>query len=123
MLKGFWGSAWSKIRRAYLIHLRRRHVVETIAGRRVGQCRRCGKCCHIAHRCPFLNGTNDCSIYERRPLQCRMFPINEKDLMVVPGCGFDFTPPPERQGAAEKRPLRGRVVALVARLVAFVLAS
>jgi phosphatidylserine decarboxylase len=64
---------------------------------RRGKCVRCGECCSIAFRCPYLDGENHCTIYERRPKQCGLFPITEKDLGPwVPSCGHYFEKLKER---------------------------
>ncbi|GAB4342852.1 MAG: hypothetical protein Kow0099_20790 [Candidatus Abyssubacteria bacterium] len=56
--------------------------------KRTGACRRCGKCCQLAFRCPFYDGTG-CVIYSFRPPQCRKYP-RTKEESIVPDCGFRF---------------------------------
>jgi len=83
-------EGWGKVRRFYLCHFRKGYVERMRALRR-GECRRCGECCTIMFRCPHLEGRNECTVYERRALQCRMFPIDERDLRGrFSSCGFYF---------------------------------
>jgi len=74
-------------------------VRRSLASRR-GACRRCGVCCHlVARKCPALrlhaDGGSTCVLYRfYRPVNCRTFPIDPRDLadrdLVAPGtpCGF-----------------------------------
>ena len=82
-------AAWGKARR-YLDCAFAPRKVRAAIERRRGECLRCACCCKILFRCPFLAG-NTCLIYERRFEQCRMYPIDERDLASVDGnCGFHF---------------------------------
>ncbi|MFH0965093.1 MAG: hypothetical protein V2A58_13925 [Planctomycetota bacterium] len=82
-------DAWGKLRR-YLDCALRPGKVRAALERRRGQCRRCARCCSILFRCPFLAG-NTCLIYEKRFEQCRMYPIDPRDLASVDEeCGFYF---------------------------------
>ncbi|HEV2861780.1 MAG TPA: hypothetical protein VGX48_12290 [Pyrinomonadaceae bacterium] len=83
-----------KLRRFVQIRFRRDEVEDALELRR-GDCNRCGDCCEILFKCPFLkkhgDGTTSCGIYEDRPRQCRLFPIDRRDLAEVRGnCGFYF---------------------------------
>jgi hypothetical protein len=89
-----------KLRRLYLGFLRPGYVKESLA-RRVGQCDRTGACCHLMYTCPLLVTKSTpvrCSIHEIKPLSCRLFPIDERDLedrdIVSPDvpCGYSFVP-------------------------------
>jgi len=82
---------WGKVRRYLLVHLAKAYVERQLVLRR-GACRRCGSCCALGFRCLHLRGRNECGVYERRYLQCRLFPIDRRDLAEVPGrsCGFWF---------------------------------
>ncbi|HLM58082.1 MAG TPA: YkgJ family cysteine cluster protein [Pyrinomonadaceae bacterium] len=87
-------QAQGKLRRFVRIRFRNEEVVEALAQRR-GDCNRCGACCEILFKCPFLkkheDGTTTCGIYEDRPRQCRLFPIDRRDLAEVRGtCSFYF---------------------------------
>jgi hypothetical protein len=87
-----------KVRRFYLHQFRRRYVEEQVA-KRQGDCGRCAACCKLLFRCPFLDDSGPlptCSIHDRRPDNCRFFPIDPRDLadrdLVDPTnpCGFSF---------------------------------
>ena len=87
-------QAQGKLRRFVSINFRKEEVVAQLALRR-GECNRCGACCEILFKCPFLkkhrDGTTSCGIYEDRPNQCRLFPIEKRDLEEVRGtCSFYF---------------------------------
>lgn len=70
--------------------------------RRVGECVRCGVCCRLLFRCPWLEALPDggarCRHHDRRPDNCRIFPVNEscirdRDTLApdIP-CGYRFVP-------------------------------
>lgn len=89
---------WGKIRRFYLIQFRPEYVRKSLARRR-GECHRTGACCMLAFPCPTLSRLSKlplCRIYARRPPNCHIFPIDERDLadrnLVNPWepCGFSF---------------------------------
>lgn len=68
---------------------------EALLARRRGECKRCGGCCRLAFRCPFLRtdaeGQTSCRIYGLRFTQCRLFPLHAADLLELRGeCGFSF---------------------------------
>ena len=91
-------QAQGKLRRFVSINFRKEEVVAQLALRR-GDCNRCGACCEILFKCPFLkkhdDGTTTCGIYEDRPSQCRLFPIDQRDLAEVRGtCSFYFIEKP-----------------------------
>jgi hypothetical protein len=91
-------QAQGKLRRFVSANFRRQEVVASLALRR-GECNRCGACCEILFKCPFLkkynDGTTTCGIYEDRPNQCRLFPIEKRDLEEVRGtCSFYFIEKP-----------------------------
>lgn len=102
---------WGKLRRYYLITFRRDRVNASLA-RRTGECNRVGACCKLLHVCPFLDessGEPRCRNYHRRPGNCRIFPIDERDIeernLVSPcsSCGFSFAPEPATDGARPAR--------------------
>ena len=87
-------QAHGKVRRFVQINFRKEEVAADLELRR-GECNRCGACCEILFKCPFLkkyeDGTSTCGIYEDRPNQCRLFPINKRDLTEVRGsCSYYF---------------------------------
>ena len=91
-------QAHGKLRRFVSANFRKQEVVNSLALRR-GECNRCGACCEILFKCPFLkkhdDGTTTCGIYEDRPNQCRLFPIERRDLEEVRGtCSFYFIEKP-----------------------------
>jgi hypothetical protein len=87
-----------KLRRFVSINFRKDEVIEKLTLRR-GDCNRCGACCEILFKCPFLrkhdDGTSTCGIYEDRPNQCRLFPLEQRDLAEVRGtCSYYFIEKP-----------------------------
>jgi hypothetical protein len=74
--------------------------------RRRGECNRCGACCKILFRCPFLGtdaeGQYTCRIYDKRFAQCRLFPLHAADLAELSECSYTFV---EGEASAEL-PLR-----------------
>ena len=91
-------QAQGKLRRFVSANFRKDEVIASLALRR-GDCNRCGACCEILFKCPFLkkhkDGTTTCGIYEDRPNQCRLFPIEKRDLEEVRGsCSFYFIEKP-----------------------------
>ena len=67
--------------------------------RRKGDCNRCGACCKILFRCPFLatdaEGQYTCRIYEKRFAQCRLYPLHAGDLLELEGqCSYTFAAEP-----------------------------
>src|ERR1043165_4874626 len=87
-----------KLRRFVNVNFRKNEVIEKLALRQ-GECNRCGACCEILFKCPFLkkhrDGTTSCGIYEDRPSQCRLYPIDRRDLAEVRGsCSFYFIEKP-----------------------------
>src|SRR5947209_12363046 len=91
-------QAQGKIRRFVNTNFRKQEVIASLALRR-GECNRCGACCEILFKCPFLkkhkDGTTTCGIYEDRPNVCRLFPIDKRDLQEVNGsCSFYFIEKP-----------------------------
>jgi Putative zinc- or iron-chelating domain len=62
-----------------------------------GGCISCGASCNLLFKCPHWDeGSRRCSIYEDRPMACRMFPITPADLrdrdLAASGtkCGYSF---------------------------------
>ncbi|HYY97480.1 MAG TPA: YkgJ family cysteine cluster protein [Pyrinomonadaceae bacterium] len=97
-------QAHGKLRRFVRIRFKREEVIAALSLRR-GDCNRCGACCEILFKCPFLkkhgDGTTTCGIYEDRPTQCRLFPIDRRDVEEVRGtCSFYFIEKPIKLGKA-----------------------
>ena len=78
-----------------------REDTDPLLAKRQGDCNRCGACCKILFRCPFL-GTDDegqytCRIYKMRFSQCRLFPLRAADLREVrEDCSYTFEAEPLR---------------------------
>jgi Fe-S-cluster containining protein len=74
---------------------------ETLLSRREGECTRCGACCKILFKCPFLIEEPSaeagaavnykCGIYGDHFNQCRIYPLVPQDLEEVEEpCGYTF---------------------------------
>ena len=61
---------------------------------RKGACKRCGACCSLPNRCPFLGADEQglciCKIYWLRPLNCRKYPRTQSELLTADSCGHSF---------------------------------
>jgi uncharacterized protein len=74
-----------------------------LLARRQGECNRCGACCKILFKCPFLGtdaeGQYTCRIYEQRFAQCRLFPLHTADLReLTEQCSYTFETSPAQPG-------------------------
>ena len=82
-----------KIRRFIRSNVYTRDNDQLLAERR-GECTRCGACCKILMKCPFLqeaNGEFSCEIYGDHFAQCRVFPLVPQDLREIDeDCGYYF---------------------------------
>ncbi|OGS20424.1 MAG: hypothetical protein A2252_10320 [Elusimicrobia bacterium RIFOXYA2_FULL_39_19] len=82
-----------KIRRHFKVYLTKKYF-EKHKEKKTGNCKRCGNCCKIWYKCPFLEFKSKeatCKIYKHRPAVCRIFPLNRKDLEEISTkCGFHF---------------------------------
>ena len=97
-------QAQGKIRRFVITNFRKQDTIDSLALRR-GECNRCGACCELVFKCPFLkkqsDGTSLCGIYENRPNSCRLFPIEQRDIQELRGsCSYYFIEKPIRLGKA-----------------------
>ena len=97
---------WAKVRlfagrpKRFFYSQFRRGYVRANAGRREGECSRCGACCQLGSRCGFLyyeDGLACCKIHHTWKFpNCRIFPVDERDLadrdMILPEvlCGYRF---------------------------------
>ena len=84
-----------KFRRLLLCAFRKKYVETQTGSRRHGECARCGQCCKLVFRCPFLKQEGPrtrCTIYGHRLSQCKQFPIDERDVREVAptSCGYRF---------------------------------
>ncbi len=107
---------WGKLRR-YLQHTFWPGYIASSHARREGECLRCGACCRIGSQCPHFDTDDDdlglCKRHEVRPRNCRIFPVDERDLadrdIVSPDttCGFSFrsnghaAPAPESEATGD----------------------
>ena len=94
-------QATGKLRRFFRASIYTKKNEELLSLRR-GECTRCGACCKILIRCPFLvedpekeaGEMYSCSIYGSRFNQCRLYPIVPRDLLEVEEeCGYTFVEP------------------------------
>ena len=74
-----------------------REDTQSLLALRKGECNRCGACCKILFRCPFLGtdaeGQYTCRIYDKRFAQCRLFPLHAEDLRELgEQCSYTFEP-------------------------------
>jgi uncharacterized protein len=75
---------------------------DELLAKRKGDCNRCGACCKILFRCPFLatdaEGQYTCRIYDNRFAQCRLFPLHAQDLKELGDqCSYTFEGSPQPQ--------------------------
>ncbi len=92
------GQFLRKARRFYLGTFKPEYIQEAIAKTREGECHRCGACCELIYRCPFLgrDGQNlpYCRVYgELRPANCRNYPFDIRDAE-IDRCGYKFKKEP-----------------------------
>ena len=99
---------WGKIRRTMIgcvpglaLHLKRKHGL-------TGGCTSCGASCNLLFRCPHWDEESRlCSIYEDRPIVCRLFPITPSDLrdrdLAAGGSEVRLLVRPERSTAGTDR--------------------
>lgn len=87
-----------KLGRFYHGHFQKAYVTRQLAIRK-GACARCGTCCKLLFKCAMADqceGGTKCRIYRHRPVNCRIFPLNERDLaerdLLMPDrpCGYYF---------------------------------
>ncbi len=83
-----------KTRRFVQTSLLRRDMAPQLA-KRHGECNRCGACCKILFRCPFLTtdaeGKYSCRIYQQRFASCRVYPVHAGELREIEGdCSYTF---------------------------------
>ena len=90
-------QAVGKIRRFYKATFRPRASAKLVELRH-GDCNRCGRCCKILFRCPFLREDGDtysCRIYGYHFSACKLFPLEQRDINELGGdCTYYFTNPP-----------------------------
>ena len=94
--RSFLGQLLRKARRFYLGTFKPEYIQKAIAETRGGECHRCGACCELVYKCPFLgkDGQNlpYCRIYgDLRPANCHNYPFDVKDAE-IDQCGYTFKP-------------------------------
>lgn len=92
--RGLLSQILRKLRRFYLGTFRPEYVEKAIADTRKGECHRCGLCCELIYKCPFLGKDSQnlsyCRIYgDLRPANCRNYPFDKVDAE-IDQCGFRF---------------------------------
>jgi hypothetical protein len=107
---------WGKIRRAIIgcipglaLRLKRKYGL-------IGGCTSCGTSCNLLLQCPHWDEESRlCSIYDDRPITCRLFPITPSDIRdrdlasSSTTCGYSFVPLPTE---SESAGIRQRVIVL-----------
>jgi hypothetical protein len=88
------GQVLRKSRRAYLGTFHAGYIEQSAREARKGECHRCGLCCELIYRCPFLGRDSRnlpyCRIYgDLRPANCRNYPFDAVDSE-IDTCGFKF---------------------------------
>ncbi len=90
------GQFLRKSRRFYLGNFKPEYIEKSVAENRLGECHRCGLCCELIYKCPFLgrdkSGLSYCRVYgELRPANCRNYPFDVTDAE-IDTCGYSFKP-------------------------------
>jgi hypothetical protein len=90
----FLGQLLRKLRRSYLGTFKPEVIQKSIKETRKGDCHRCGLCCELIYKCPFLGKDHQnlpyCRIYgDLRPANCKNYPFDETDSE-IDQCGFTF---------------------------------
>jgi hypothetical protein len=103
---------WGALRRTLLSNILPDNVLYRYKAYQRGECNRCGLCCKIQFRCPFLveEGPYDtrCSIYTtpHAPQACLKFPLDPMDLRLLQrevgnACTFYYEGAPRRLSILE----------------------
>lgn len=88
------GQVVRKWRRFVLGTFRPEYIEKAIAETRKGECHRCGLCCELIYKCPFLGRDSQnlpyCRVYgDLRPANCRNYPFDKLDTE-IDTCGYSF---------------------------------
>jgi hypothetical protein len=102
--RNFVGQALRKMRRFYLGTFQKGYIEKSIAETRTGECHRCGACCELIYRCPFLGRDSEnlpyCRVYgDLRPANCHNYPFDTQDAE-IDRCGYKFKPKPAASQSA-----------------------
>jgi hypothetical protein len=92
--RNFLGQFLRKARRFYLGTFKKDYILQSIATTRTGDCHRCGACCELIYKCPFLGkdaqNLSYCRIYgDLRPANCHNYPFDVIDAE-IDRCGYKF---------------------------------
>ena len=92
--RSFLGQLLRKLRRFYLGTYKPEIIQKSIAETRQGECHRCGLCCELIYKCPFLGKDQEnlpyCRIYgDLRPANCKNYPFDVTDSE-IDQCGYSF---------------------------------
>jgi hypothetical protein len=93
--KSLIGQFLRKFRRFFIGTFRPGYIEQAIQDTREGDCHRCGLCCELIYKCPFLGRDSQnlpyCRIYgDLRPANCRNYPFDAIDSEIET-CGYTFT--------------------------------
>ncbi|MFH1875197.1 MAG: hypothetical protein ABH859_08485 [Pseudomonadota bacterium] len=80
-----------RLRRYFTIRFRKAYIEKQLAKRK-GECQMCGRCCCV-RKCPFIiqEGQSwQCILHPAKPANCRIYPINQKDVVEYNCPGFSF---------------------------------
>lgn len=91
---GLWGQFLRKWRRFFIGIFNPSYIQKSIDQNREGACNRCGACCELLFKCPFLGRDAQklpyCRVYgDLRPTNCHTYPFDATDSE-VDICGFSF---------------------------------
>ncbi len=106
--RNFLGQLLRKIRRFYLGTFKPEIIQKSIAETRQGDCHRCGLCCELIYKCPFLGRDQQnlpyCRIYgDLRPANCKNYPFDQVDAE-IDQCGFSFKDRKSQQMQSDQKP-------------------
>jgi hypothetical protein len=92
--KGKVSQILRRMRRGYYGVFKKDYSAQTIAETRQGDCNRCGACCELVYRCPFLGKDAENSPYCRiygglRPANCHIYPFDALDSEIEE-CSYTF---------------------------------
>ena len=88
------GQFLRKTRRSYYGTFRKEELKRKIAETRQGECHRCGACCELLWKCPFVGRDSQnlpyCRVYgDLRPANCHNYPFDARDSE-IDQCGYTF---------------------------------
>jgi hypothetical protein len=92
--RNWFSQVLRKVRRFYLGTFQPKYIQNSIATTRQGECHRCGLCCELVYRCPFLGKDSEnlpyCRVYgDLRPANCKNYPFDVTDSEIQQ-CGYSF---------------------------------